>query len=100
TYGSIINYTWGFGDGAVDYGKVVPHKYTTPGDYTVTLTVTDDDDSADTFSQVVTVTEKPKKEERPWWLIPGFGVAFLIIASAAILIIALAVGLWLRKKRV
>ncbi|MDI6707545.1 MAG: PQQ-binding-like beta-propeller repeat protein, partial [Candidatus Thermoplasmatota archaeon] len=26
TYGSIINYTWDFGDGAVDYGKVVPHK--------------------------------------------------------------------------
>ncbi|MFH1509240.1 MAG: 7TM domain-containing protein [bacterium] len=35
------NYTWDFGDGQKDYGIDVIHSYSTPGDYTVTLQLTD-----------------------------------------------------------
>lgn len=40
--GTIATYSWAFGDGEIGSGKTVSHVYTTPGDYTVTLTVTDD----------------------------------------------------------
>lgn len=40
--GRIIGYAWDFGDGATAAGQVVAHTYAAPGDYTVTLTVTDD----------------------------------------------------------
>jgi len=38
--GGIISYEWNFGDGEVGYGEHVAHFYE-PGDYFVTLTVTD-----------------------------------------------------------
>ncbi|MGC9308950.1 MAG: PKD domain-containing protein [Thermoplasmatota archaeon] len=37
--GPILNYTWNFGDGDKGYGEITTHTYTSPGDYTVTLTV-------------------------------------------------------------
>jgi hypothetical protein len=40
--GRIVSYQWNFGDGKSGSGKVVYHKYTTRGTFTVTLTVTDD----------------------------------------------------------
>ena len=39
----ITSYKWNFGDGAIGTGKVVSHSYSSAGDYTVTLTVTDSD---------------------------------------------------------
>ena len=35
----LVSYQWDFGDGGVATGKVVTHIYTTPGNYTVRLTV-------------------------------------------------------------
>ena len=40
--GSIVNYTWYFGDGSTGYGKFVSHKYVKSGEYVVRLTVRDD----------------------------------------------------------
>lgn len=40
--GQLTNIAWDFGDGGSNTGEVVNYAYTTPGDYTVTLTVTDD----------------------------------------------------------
>ncbi len=39
--GSISNYTWDFGNGEMHTGETVEYTYPTGGDYTVTLTVTD-----------------------------------------------------------
>ncbi len=40
--GSIVAYAWDFGDGSVESGPLATHRYATPGNYIVTLTVTDD----------------------------------------------------------
>jgi len=39
--GTIVNYTWNFGDGNVSYGMVVKHAYQYLGEYVVTLNITD-----------------------------------------------------------
>jgi len=41
--GAIVGYEWNFGDGTTDAGISPTHTYTTAGNYTVILTVTDDD---------------------------------------------------------
>lgn len=41
--GYIVNYFWDFGDGTNVTGKTVSHAYVEDGNYTVKLTVTDDD---------------------------------------------------------
>jgi len=41
--GTIVSYSWDFGDGNTATGVTVDHAYSEDGNYTVTLTVTDDD---------------------------------------------------------
>lgn len=41
--GSITNYVWKFEDGGKEWGKTVTKKFDHPGEYRVTLIVTDDD---------------------------------------------------------
>jgi len=63
-YSPIINYHWNFSDGTViDTAQPsITHNYTCPGNYTVTLTITDSVGRTDKTSiliQVYNVTEKP-----------------------------------------
>ena len=54
--GAIINYSWDFGDGSSDEGTSVQHIYSEPGDYVVTLQVTDDRGAYSTSSINVQTT--------------------------------------------
>ena len=57
--GDALSYAWSFGDGASASGAQASHVYTTPGTYTVTLTVSDGQGGADETSSEVLVTASP-----------------------------------------
>jgi PKD repeat protein len=53
--GFIVSYEWDFGDGNFGYGENTYHSYDAPGDYTVTLTVTDNEGAVGTDTCLVHV---------------------------------------------
>ena len=48
-------YEWDMGDGAFYFGLAIQHAYDEPGDYTVTLTIIDEDGERNTTSKMVAV---------------------------------------------
>lgn len=62
--GRITSYSWKFGDGAKSSGVTATHTYTTTGEYTIELTVTNDKGGTDQHKASVTVTE-PKESSDP-----------------------------------
>ena len=52
----IENYAWDFGDGALDTGSFPQHQYAAGGDYTVTLTVTDETGASAQLAKQITVS--------------------------------------------
>lgn len=57
--GSIDAYAWDFGDGNSGTGRTVAHTYESDGEYTVTLTVTDNEGNTESVTEVVTLGEQP-----------------------------------------
>jgi PKD repeat protein len=55
--GTIALYAWDFGDGTTGSGETISHTFTAAAttNYTVTLTVTDDDGTSNTTSSVISV---------------------------------------------
>lgn len=60
--GTIISYSWTFGDGTTGTGPKPTHAYASAGTYTVKLTVTDNDDATGTDTASVLVTAAPPME--------------------------------------
>jgi len=87
--GSITSYFWDFGDNTNATGAIVDHVYDEVGNYTVTLTVTDDDGAWSSQSAEKTVEALPGL---PWALfaVVGLGLAALV---------ATAIYLWYRRRR-
>ena len=54
--GSIIEWSWDFGDGSVSASQNPSHIYASGGTYTVELTVTDDDEATSTSAQSISVS--------------------------------------------
>ncbi len=57
--GSIVSYSWNFGDGSTSTSANPTHAYTTAGTYTATLTVTDNGGLTASDQATVTVTTAP-----------------------------------------
>jgi PKD repeat protein len=55
--GTVKEYWWDFGDGIVDIGNPISHVYAEPGDYTVALTVGDEDGDTATLVRSFVVFE-------------------------------------------
>jgi PKD repeat protein len=53
--GELVSWAWDFGDGATSPLRNPSHQYLEPGDYTVTLTVTDDDGAIATATEELTI---------------------------------------------
>jgi len=63
--GSVVSYSWNFGDGGSGSGQIVTHTYNTRGTFTATLTVTDNDGNTGSASrsiEVAGVNEPPIAE--------------------------------------
>lgn len=55
--GVIVNFAWDFGDGTFASGPVVTHAYSQTGQFTVTLTVTDDEGAQSSDSARINVVD-------------------------------------------
>jgi len=74
--GEIVEYEWDFGDGNITptADKVVDHIYEHPNDYTITLTVMDDDELKNSTSKDIDLSLKTGDLllcRSPWSLVPG-----------------------------
>ncbi|MCW3131937.1 MAG: right-handed parallel beta-helix repeat-containing protein [Candidatus Methanospirare jalkutatii] len=56
--GAIVSYDWDFDDGNTATGKIVTHAYSSAGEYTVTLTVTDNSSLTNSTTRKVKVIEE------------------------------------------
>ena len=82
--GRIVSYIWNFGDTSTAQGQQVSHQYTEGGDYTVTLTVTDDGGLSHTLAKSVTVTGRVNAAPQPRFSRnPSGGAAPLTVAFDA-----------------
>jgi len=57
--GTIVSYSWTFGDGTTATGVIVSHAYVENGAYVVTLTVKDNDGATASTSSTKTVLNRP-----------------------------------------
>lgn len=58
--GVIESYEWDFGDDSTGSGETTSHSYESEGEYTVTLTVTDDSGASGTDSTTLSVSSAPE----------------------------------------
>lgn len=63
--GAIQKYEWDFGDGTTSSGKYVVqnHTYSSSGEYTITLKVTNFEGNSDTYEKTFTIEEKTAPAE-------------------------------------
>jgi len=78
--GTIEGYAWNFGDGSGGTGMETGHVYLSPGDYTVTLYVTDSDGLVRSASQPIQVVDLAVQWER-WIDNTGDNVGFSIVQA-------------------
>lgn len=81
--GTIASYNWNFGDGGTGSGAHLSHRFVNAGQYTVNLTVTDNDGKSMTVSHLV-VVEPPNLLPLAYFSFnPTFGLYPLVVTFDA-----------------
>jgi PKD repeat protein len=75
--GTIVSFSWDFGDGKTSDKQNPSHKYSSAGKYNVTLTVTDNGGKVTSYSSVINVAEPS----------PGFEFIFVLLSIAMVAVI-------------
>lgn len=81
--GSIVSYSWDFGDATTGNGIFVNHEYAEAGTYDVSLTVTDDRGATATKVQQVTVEQVPNELPIAKFEVSGTGLDVAVDASSS-----------------
>ena len=55
--GSIVSWSWNFGDGNIAYGEITTHAYSSIGTYLVTLIVSDNQGATDKYITTATISQ-------------------------------------------
>ena len=88
--GSIVSWSWDFGDGTSSTESSPSHQYTSEGTYTVALTVVDNDGASTTLSQyvVILLDVEPSQpgEESIWVYVIYLGLFIAMIGMVFVLI--------------
>jgi parallel beta-helix repeat protein len=82
----IISYQWDFGDSSIGQGVTINHMYTTEGNFTVELTVTDNNGEQSIISTYVIISEKIDQNGDDDNGVPGFESFLVIIALVIIML--------------
>ena len=77
--GTIVSYAWDFGDGNTGSGATTSHTYATPGEYVVTLTVTDNHGRTGQAAETISVTRPQAAPTAAASATPGTGPAPLVV---------------------
>ena len=94
--GKIVSWHWDFGDGITSNERSPLHNYTGRSTYTVTLTVVDDDGSAHTVTNMITVLGKGSDSSWTLWTGEGFNIFHVVIL--AVLLGSMVVIIYMTKK--
>ena len=82
TSGTIVSWSWDFGDGiGTSNLQNDIYTYPNPGSYTVTLTVTDDNDCSDTWDSTITVRPNPTAIFTADTVCVGFNTTFTDLST-------------------
>ncbi len=86
TDGKITSYDWEFGDGTTGSGVRPTHTYSSPGEYVVTLRVTDDRGGMGSTTGTVSVLAVPEGQllRRYYWRYAGVDRALEILVSESL----------------
>ena len=84
--GDVLKYNWDFGDGNTEVIQNPSHQYSKAGNYTITLTVYDQDGKTDIDSTYAFIKSKSTEDS------PGYEIILVFIAM-------LVVSIALRKKK-
>jgi len=87
----IVSHEWDFGDGTNGNGVSVEHSYSSIGNYTVTLIITDSQDKTSAISTYVTIVvqttvQQPDQNDDKGDDTPGFKIFLIILAMIFVLI--------------
>ena len=87
----IVSYEWNFGDGTNGNGVSVEHTYSSIGNYTVNLIITDSQDKTSTISTYATIVvqttvQSPDQNDDNGSDTPGFEIVLTILAMIFVLI--------------